>query len=498
MSKKQLDLLLQECLAAYDSGRSPNECLAAFPEHREELEPLFRQALSLRVAFAASPSETFRAEARNRLLVAAGRDVIQAYSRKPDPDFVLRTRERFLEAAGASTQEALRAIPPPRLPFWVNTRRRLLETAAKPAPQPVARPVALNLRRGLSGAAIALAIAAGGIGYMATQSNPSVNADLASLEQDLMQVEAQAQAGQVVPASVIIDLSRRTNELVEKLNDQPAQVPSAEKLPAIIERQQAVATQAVVEGPPPPELRQAQQNLAQAEEKVVRLFAAAAATPTSQPAAIQATATTPPAATATSQPAALAPTAVPTTVPPTATAIPTTAPPATPGPLQPGQVSVALLPGDNFASMSWTEIRTTTIRFVAPSDWTIVGLNVDSSGIATLGGDNLRVQNQAVNVLVNLNVKNGETVAIVDGQQIRLRSRGADGDPISAIDAISKTGPETGATLYHLTESIELAEPEPTPTPTATATPVPPTSTPTATPVPPTATPVPPTATPAP
>jgi hypothetical protein len=163
---------------------------------------------------------------------------------------------------------------------------------------------------------------------------------------------------------------------------------------------------------------------------------------------------------------------------------------------------VALLPSDSFGNLSWTEVRTRAISFVVPSDWTIVGIIANSAGIATLDGNNLRIQNaqQSASVMVTVNVVNGEAQAIVDGgTAIRLRASGPD----SAIAPVSElAGVSSGPALYHIADSIELVV-EPTPVPTATPTPtaVPPTATPvppTATPVPPTATPVPPTAIPTP
>ncbi len=130
MSRQQLEHLLQECLEGYDAGLSPEECLSAYPHVRSELEPMLRQALSLRFAFAAAPSEEFKSRGRETLLFHAGRDVSKALSKEPDREFVMDARQRFLSAAGAQAQEALRDVPPPRLPFWMNARRRLLDAAA--------------------------------------------------------------------------------------------------------------------------------------------------------------------------------------------------------------------------------------------------------------------------------------------------------------------------------------------------------------------------------
>ena len=101
MSREQIEHLLQECLEGFDAGLSPEECLSAYPHVRAELEPMFRQALSLRFAYAASPSEEFKRRGREALLFHAGRDVAQALSKEPDDDFVMDARQRFLNAAGA-------------------------------------------------------------------------------------------------------------------------------------------------------------------------------------------------------------------------------------------------------------------------------------------------------------------------------------------------------------------------------------------------------------
>src|SRR5262249_24586897 len=152
MSHDLLPDMLQECLAAYDAGVSPKDCLSAYPTHRAELEPLFRQALSLRFSYAASPSEEFRARAKDTLMFAAGPYGAQGFAGTPDrefakdarakfmhaagaqaqealrslpdpdPRYVARTRRRLIYSAGAEAQEALRAVPPPRLPFWWNAR----------------------------------------------------------------------------------------------------------------------------------------------------------------------------------------------------------------------------------------------------------------------------------------------------------------------------------------------------------------------------------------
>ena len=65
MSKARIEQMLQECLDGYEAGLTPEECLSAYPAHRVELEPMLRQALSLRVAYATSPSDEFRHQTRD-------------------------------------------------------------------------------------------------------------------------------------------------------------------------------------------------------------------------------------------------------------------------------------------------------------------------------------------------------------------------------------------------------------------------------------------------
>ncbi len=56
---------LNKCLDELCSGRSLEDCLRAYPEHAEELEPLLRSALALRDT--PKPSVQFRRELRQRL-----------------------------------------------------------------------------------------------------------------------------------------------------------------------------------------------------------------------------------------------------------------------------------------------------------------------------------------------------------------------------------------------------------------------------------------------
>src|SRR5262249_33164447 len=150
-----------------------------------ELEPMLRQALALRCAFAASPDPAYRERTKEKLLFVAGREAIQAYDATPSEDFVGNARERLLESAGRRSQEALRAIPPPRLPFWANARRRLLAAATEPGPQRRPAPAfgPIGMRPALAGAFAALVLLVSTFTFLNSQggrSASSVNDDFAS------------------------------------------------------------------------------------------------------------------------------------------------------------------------------------------------------------------------------------------------------------------------------------------------------------------------------
>ena len=417
MSRSQLKALLQECLTAYDQGLAPEDCLAAFPEHRAELEPLLRQALALRIAFAEAPAEALKQRLRERLLFAAGSEAIQSYAAEPDPEFVANTRGRLLETAGASAQEALRAVPPPRLAFWTNARRRLLEAGSLARPR---RTAPLALQRSLSVAVIVLAITVAGLAYVTSSSSPgSVSAEFASLEYDLTQIEQQAAAGETVSPSVIVALTMRTNDLL----DDQSTAAVAQRLPEIIERQREVVSFAVSEGVPPAQLRQAQQELAEAEAKVRTLTAIVEPSISIVPEALIQDSPTP-----------------------TVTA-PIT---ATPEPLEEAQIRIGLYPSDTTFNISWTEIRTTNIRLLVPSDWQIIGVTT-TNNIATLETIFLRVDGPEVIVMIDTN--SGGLVGLINGEPVTLRSEGPNGAALD-IEALIAIATDQAPALHHIIGSL--------------------------------------------
>lgn len=455
MSKERLNGLLNQCLLAHDAGLTPDECLSAWPEHRAQLEPLLRQALRLRMAFTASPREDFRAALHEKVMFAAGREVRQALVVNPDSAFLVRTRNRLRYAAGASAQEALRSVPPPKLAFWTNARRRLLEAASSQTRRPAGRPMAMAMRSGLSAAVVVLALVVVGLAYATSQSRaPSAKAELASIEQQVQRVEQQVAAGAPAPAETVLDLSRRSASLADK---QPTG-PVAEKLTSVIDRQQAIVSQAsAASASPPPALQEAQQHLQQAEGRL----AAARAPDSSPPLSTQ-----PTVAPATgSQPLATAASGSASSPAPAATAVP----------LAPGQVRFSPLPNDTTFGVSWIELTAASFHVAIPAGWTPVGLTPNAQGVVTPESSLVRIDNLPA-VILFLNITNGEINALADGQNLNLRERGATGRSISVAELVAKASP-VASELSHVLESFVWTLPVPTPTtpatPATTATPPP-------------------------
>ncbi|MGE0057220.1 MAG: hypothetical protein AB7P33_09140 [Dehalococcoidia bacterium] len=486
MTSKHLEELLQQCIAAFDAGIEPEECLNAFPAHRAELEPLFRQAISLRVAFAASPRPEFRQRTRERVLFMAGRDVSAAFAARPDPEFIQDARQRFIRAAGAEAQEALRAVPPPRMPFWANTRRRLIEKAAEAqrAPQPVARPMGgiYALRAGLSMAVVAMVMAVGLFVYSMSSQDAATpaNAQLERFERDLADLQAAHDAGTLDPDKVQ-QLTEQLNAIVQQ-PQQPAAV--VEKLPDLISKQRQVVTAAANEGLLAPEVAQAQtQQLQAAQEKAeLRLAAARAEDATSTP-------TTQPANTET--PVAAVASTTPVTVTVTATPVVVATPPPADEPVAAGQIRVTAS-ADNTAGKNWKTIELANMSFNIPDSWTFIGgIELDGGkygfGVIDVSTLNLSTDDNS-RVLVNVNTGRIDVI-LASGTQLTLRIGGANGAFISLDDLTAKSGSMV-LDLWHIRETFEPAgalipppptvTPSPTATPTNTATPTP-TATPPAT-----------------
>jgi hypothetical protein len=439
---------------------------------------MFAAGREVTQALSAQPSPEFAKRARDRFMFAAGREVAAAFEQDPDKDFVQDARQRLIRAAGAEAQETLRNVPPPRLPFWSNARRRLIETAREQQNgRPVARPAGhgmLALRAGLSAAVVVLAVAVAGLAYMVGfQSQPrSANAEFAALERDLQELEEQAQAGQPVSPSAIQEVAERTNKLLGEI-DSPEEQKLVEKLPALIERQKEVVLAASSGGPLAPELQQAQLQLTQSATKVEEIRQAVAQV--DEPTAISTVAPAPAViATATEEPSASpAPLA---TAAPTETAAATLEPTTTVTAIEGRVVVVSALPDDRTNGQAWKRVETENISFVVPAGWRLAGVELDSSGSGELES-NFLVFN-ADGIVLTVNVNTGNINAVIGNQpQLVVRTGGVNGVITPVDEAFLDKAGSFAVVLKHLMDTITLSG-NLVPPPEETATPPPATPTP--------------------
>lgn len=451
-----LDRMLQECLDAYTHGLSVEECLSAFPGHHSELEPLLRQALRLRVAFAVTPREEFQKALREKLLFVAGRDAIEAFGQQPDAEFIERARQHFLQAAGARVQESLRDIPPPRLAFWANARRRFLNAAS--TPRPATQPAAVLARAGFAMGGVAAAAALAIALYLTSLGGgtASVSAEFAQVEQQVIQIKQQTDAGVPVEPGKIVDLSQRIAAVADKITSDPSASPSlAEKLPSLIQTGKDIVDQAAKDSPASPaELAQAKQTLDQSGDKV-RVFAAGVGLPPAP--------TTIPAAAAAPANDQASPTATGAAPKPTATSVP---PPAQPTPAA-GQVRLQPLASDTTYGIAWTELVMQGFRMALPADWIVIGPAFDSSGVGTIATNTIRIQDPAASIIVLANVTTGQILGttVNPSQALLLRAPGENGKTITTEELGAKTGANLAALLRHMLDSVVYTPGAPTPAP---------------------------------
>ena len=425
--------MLQECLDGYEAGLTPEECLSAYNGDRAELETLLRQALSLRVAYACTPSEEFRRQAREKLMFAAGRDVKLALSSEPNPNFILQERTRFLNVAGATGQEALRDVPPPRLAFWVNARRRLLEAASSTTPAP-ARRFGNALRYSLSAGIVAAVIAIAAVVSLGGHPANSADAQLAALEEQVTQVELLSQQGQPISGAQLDNLASLTTQVTETLNNEP-DLERADKIGGLILRQQEVVKQVSTDEP---ELAQAQAKLTDAQQKLDQ-FAALVASPTVAAVVV-------------------APTDVVSTPVPEATAEPEPTP--TREPIAEGEYRRALVRDDDTAGLTWEQISTSTTSFVVPTNWQVIGLGQDENGVAFLEGQYIRIDTDGAEpIIIIVSPADGSVNALIQGNPaLLLRGPGPAGETIAPETLVGAVG-DIGIPLHHFVLSISVQAP---------------------------------------
>jgi hypothetical protein len=430
MSKKRIEQMLQDCLDGYEGGLTPEECLSAYNGDRVVLEPLLRQALSLRVAYASAPREEFKREARAKLMFAAGQDVMQALASDPDPDFVASERMRFLNLAGAPAQEALRDVPPPRLPFWVNARRRLLENAASPRP---ARRFAMAMRYGLSAAVVVIALAVATLVPFGGNSPQGADAErqLAVLEEQISNLENKGQ----VSASELLGVTKRLNAVADTLDDEPA-LAVAQKLEGLTARSE-VLSQTAAETPA---LVQAQAELDEAQEKLAA-FAASVTTPTQTTALIVPTETSAsPTATGTAKPAAT----------------------PTPAPVTRTQITVGLSKDDTYG-LQWLDVVAGRVSFVMPANWRLINVTGGEDGVLTLNDGVLRIDTDGdPSVIMIVQPQDGQVNALIKGNSVPLRTGGINGDTIApdvliAAAELAGVDAEVALALHHFVLSFHVS-----------------------------------------
>lgn len=438
MSRKRIHEMLQDCLDGYEAGLTPEECLSPYAEHRHVLEPLLREALALRVAYAQAPSEELREHAREKLMFAAGRDVRHALTAEPDAGFVAQERARFLNLAGASAQEALRDVPPPRLAFWSNARRRLLDAASTSTTSPRRRlPVAM--RYAASAAVVAIAIGVAVLAPFGGNSPQSADARLAAIAEQIDRIERQTQSGQSFSAvaSDIRDATVELNQIADTLDDKPE---LAQKVGNLLERvsvqQEAIKQTAQDE----PAVVQAEEQINQTQEKLEQ-FAALVASPT--------------------EAAAVAPTEPFDTPTPVQTEEPQTIP--TPEPLGEDGYRRAVIQGDDTAGLVWEQIDTRNVSFVVPTNWQIIGLGEDEDGVATVSSSFIGIYTDGEEAIVMaLSLTNGSVTALILDEQFTLREAGPDGEIIAPDFLLSVPG-DAGVPLYHFVTSITVGEEDESP-----------------------------------
>ena len=83
MVKKDFNEILDECVDRINRGERLEDCLASYPEHTEELEPLLQAMLGTQTAYTFTPSLTTKTEARQRFNTALEALVRRREERRP-------------------------------------------------------------------------------------------------------------------------------------------------------------------------------------------------------------------------------------------------------------------------------------------------------------------------------------------------------------------------------------------------------------------------------
>jgi hypothetical protein len=346
------------------------------------------------------------------------------------------------------------------LPFWSNARRHLLETAAAAPPRQQGHVMAFGLRSALSAAVVVFAIGIAGAAFFVS-SNPAnetrfaISAELAEIERKVGSLDDYRTQGAIIPPGLLDELQHlalRTSTLYEHVANQDG---ALEQLASLIDRQQEFIAYAQSSGYDHPDLVNASEHLSEAEEKMGGGSTALIESPEPiETADTTAMIPTIPVETTTPEPE---PTREPTPTggpAPTQTAEPSD--PFDPADLEEGQVLVLAESSDTTLGLDWNRVWTVNGSFVYNAAWS-ANLSVDE-GRAELHSNyvviNLPASEEGPSLgPIVLTLTTGEVVALINGEQITLRSE--EGTVIDPAEIVELTG-ELGPALYHFLTSIDI------------------------------------------
>ena len=121
------DKILDECVDRINRGEGLEDCLASYPEHAEELEPLLRAMLGTQTAYTFTPSPTTKTEARQRFNAALEELVRRREERRALFPRVLRQSRAWVAVA---------AVLLVALISYFGLRPMLFPTEPSPEPGP--------------------------------------------------------------------------------------------------------------------------------------------------------------------------------------------------------------------------------------------------------------------------------------------------------------------------------------------------------------------------
>jgi hypothetical protein len=491
----RFDQHLSECLESLSSGRRTLEqCLAAYPEEAERLEPLLRTALLVGGALSQKPRPEFVAAARERFLRVTTQKLREALAVEPRPSFVAAARRRFLEAAQQMASVGRgRAWPFPRALRPSFPARALVASAC-----------ALSLLFvGFGSFAVVTSgdTVPGDWRYPVKRATEDVRQRLAfsedarrSLkveftEERLYEIETLAGEGRPIGSGLLSDLKGNTSSLAKSLDTTRWNADDALEVADLTKRQQQVLddVEPLVKPEAQQELAEAKAASKEAHVKAAQAYAIAlmeerngrtvVSAPTKAAATSEAT-EAPPGVLASPEDEEPFQTPAPGETVAGPSPEPTSPPQPAVTPI-PGRVMRLAVPGDQSGGLTWDRIIIDRFSVEVPSEasgWHLMGLDFGADD-ETEAPVLLRVINADGTAIIVLNPRNGDTYwyQYVDGYFEQFIVRLATGSTAWQADeeAITSFYPSNAAIILHVIESIDI-QPPPTPTPVPTETPLPP------------------------